>query len=174
MRSHSVDSVLGNRTRAVRISILIAALAILSACGGGGGGSPGPSAGGGATPETINGIAVPQIPDPAANRATVAGVDANGNGVRDDVDRLLATEFGQSTTTYQESLRYARTQQAALVTPTTSTIEENIALIRCVRDLQKLANFEKITLATLEGPMRRRAYATVFAGVLLSSRGCPP
>jgi hypothetical protein len=174
MRSHSVDSVLGNRTHALRLSTAIAALAILSACGGGGAsGSPGQSAGGGATTETINGIAVPPTPDPAANRATVAGVDSNGNGVRDDVDRLLATEFGQSPATHQDAVLYARTQQAALSTPTSETTEGHIALLRCVRDPQRLAELKKITVATLDVPIRRRAYASAFAGVVLSRRGCP-
>lgn len=40
--------------------------------------------------ETINGIEVPPEPDPALNNATLAGVDLNENGVRDDVERYIA------------------------------------------------------------------------------------
>lgn len=40
--------------------------------------------------EVINGITVPPEPAVAANNATVVGVDVNNNGVRDDVERLIA------------------------------------------------------------------------------------
>lgn len=40
--------------------------------------------------ETINGIVVPPEPSPELNNATLAGVDVNNNGVRDDVERILA------------------------------------------------------------------------------------
>lgn len=40
--------------------------------------------------EVINGITVPPEPAPAINNATVAGVDVNNNGVRDDVERFVA------------------------------------------------------------------------------------
>jgi hypothetical protein len=42
------------------------------------------------TSEIINGIAVPPEPDMTENNATLAGVDSNSNGVRDDVERLIA------------------------------------------------------------------------------------
>jgi Repeat of unknown function (DUF5648) len=41
--------------------------------------------------EIINGIVVPLEPDPVANNATLAGVDNNENGVRDDVERKIAS-----------------------------------------------------------------------------------
>ena len=40
--------------------------------------------------EVINGITVPPEPAPDINNATLAGVDVNNNGVRDDVERRLA------------------------------------------------------------------------------------
>jgi hypothetical protein len=40
--------------------------------------------------EVINGIVVPLEPDPVVNNATLAGVDSNANGVRDDVERKIA------------------------------------------------------------------------------------
>ena len=94
----------------------------LAACGGGGGGGTAipisPAGGGGTTtppvtqgPEptaensssfavtgketVINGIAVPPPPIDSAN-ASVAGVDTNANGVRDDVERIAATYFKDS------------------------------------------------------------------------------
>lgn len=44
--------------------------------------------------EVINGITVPPEPAPSINNATLAGVDVNGNGVRDDVDRAIAVLYG--------------------------------------------------------------------------------
>ncbi len=41
--------------------------------------------------EMINGILVPPEPSPELNNATLAGVDVNNNGVRDDVERKMAT-----------------------------------------------------------------------------------
>lgn len=40
--------------------------------------------------EVINGITVPPEPAPSINNATLAGVDSNRNGVRDDVERKIA------------------------------------------------------------------------------------
>ena len=40
--------------------------------------------------EVINGITVPPEPDRRTNRVTLAGVDSNRNGVRDDVERKIA------------------------------------------------------------------------------------
>ena len=146
---------------ALRAVAAVAFAGVVASCGGSG------------APEEINGISVPPVPDTTANLATIAGVDLNGNGIRDDVDRVLATEFGQSASAYQEASAYARTQQAALSNPTQATIEAHVALLRCVRDPQKLADLKKVTVANLDSPIRRRAYAQAFAGVVLSSAGCP-
>lgn len=59
---------------------------LLGACGGGSGGSTPPPT----TTETINGITVPLEPSAALRDASLAGVDSNANGVRDEVERLLA------------------------------------------------------------------------------------
>jgi hypothetical protein len=83
-----------------RLSI-IAVSAILASCGGGDNSTetateqaqaavPGAWTGRAPKVEVINGITVPPEPSLAANNATLAGVDANANGVRDDVDRKLA------------------------------------------------------------------------------------
>ena len=135
----------------------------LAACGGGAGSSG----------ETINGIAVPPVPDMTANQATVSGVDSNGNGIRDDVERMLASEFGNDGSMYREAVDYARTQQAALTAPTQATVEAHISMLRCVRDSQKLAQLKKVTVATLDAPIRKGAYARAFAGTVLSTSGCP-
>ena len=40
--------------------------------------------------EIINGIPVPPEPNKKVNNSTIAGIDVNNNGVRDDVERLVA------------------------------------------------------------------------------------
>jgi len=152
-------------TRCARLFACAASTLILAACGGGGSGAN--------TGETINGIAMPPAPDPATNKATLAGVDVNNNGVRDDVDRMLATEFGQNTSAYQAGVNYARTLQSALTAPTPAAVDAHVALIRCVRDDQRLDEFAKITAAMLDTSKRRGAYGDAFEGVVLSSKGCP-
>ena len=65
-------------------------------------------------PEIINGVALPPEPPPELNNATLAGFDTNGNGVRDDIDRLIATKFGgQPDAKYATA--FAREYQATLL-----------------------------------------------------------
>ena len=87
------------------------AACLLSACGGGASTPTTP-----ATPmEQINGIAVP--PDPGAQgKATLLGVDANGNGVRDDVERVLAEMTGTTPAAYQKGMLVAKLMQTAIAT----------------------------------------------------------
>lgn len=50
---------------------------------------------------------VPPDPGPE-NDATLAGVDANRNGVRDDVERYIAANFGESAVRVASLMQYAR------------------------------------------------------------------
>lgn len=75
------------------LALLVFSLFFLTSCGGGGGDSKTTTA---ANSEVINGIAVPPEPDPEKNNATVAGIDKNNNGVRDDVERKIAQDTGNS------------------------------------------------------------------------------
>jgi len=43
--------------------------------------------------ETINAHRLPPEPDPQENNATLAGIDSNNNGVRDDVERWIYHEY---------------------------------------------------------------------------------
>ena len=43
----------------------------------------------------IHGHILPPEPDPAINNATLLGVDSNGNGVRDDVERWIYTRYNE-------------------------------------------------------------------------------
>lgn len=122
--------------------------------------------------EKINGIAVPPQPDAATNQATVEGVDSDNNGIRDDIDRLIAQEFGTNPANYVEASNYARTQQAAITSPSPETITQHIDLLRCITDNQKLDDLKKISMATIDTGARRAAYGNTFAGAVISSEGC--
>ena len=67
-------------------------------------------------PEIMNGITVPPEPPPELNNLTLAGIDANQNGVRDDVERVIAKQFG-GTTDYPLVIAYAKQYQLRLTTP---------------------------------------------------------
>ena len=92
-------------------------VALLSACGAESSGSTASAA----TPlpvETFRGHVIP--PDPgAAATATVAGVDTNQNGIRDEVDRYIAQTYGADTTKFIAAQALAKAKQLLLITPTT-------------------------------------------------------
>lgn len=64
--------------------------------------------------EMINGIPVPPEPDPVINNATLAGVDSNNNGVRDDVERMIGAR-SSSFDQFTNMLTTARAYQVMLV-----------------------------------------------------------
>ena len=87
--------------------------AVLSACGGGNSPtqiSSSPRTNG----EMVNGVKVPSAP-PAQLNATVIGVDGNSDGVRDDVERVLAAQFGVEQNSRLIDL--ARAYQSFLASP---------------------------------------------------------
>ena len=92
--------------------------------------------------ETINGISVPPYPDPTINNATLAGVDLNGNGIRDDVERYLAKNT-DSKEDYDSLLPYARYFCQLSRFPTTGTIEDVAGVAKIVWSLN-ISDIEKI------------------------------
>lgn len=69
------------------------------------------------SPQIINGVPVPPEPPSELNNVTLAGFDTNANGVRDDIDRLIATNFGGQPDA-QYATAFAREYQATLIGPT--------------------------------------------------------
>ena len=63
--------------------------------------------------EVINGITVPPEPAPAINNATLAGVDVNNNGVRDDVERALAKSSSDAVI-YSKAFELAKAYNTAI------------------------------------------------------------
>ncbi|WP_373033122.1 Ig-like domain-containing protein [Sulfurovum sp.] len=66
-------------------------------------------------PEVINGHQLPPEPDPVVNDSTLLGIDANGNGVRDDVERHIIIRFSKEVefpkTKTAIALQYAKAYQ---------------------------------------------------------------
>lgn len=151
------------------LSLLLVSCLALASCGGGGGSST-------QTGEVINGISVPPEPDPTANNSTLAGIDSNGNGVRDDVERKIATDFGNNPTKYQDIFATTKAEQAILINPS----EENIAaykkVIACsvlynLYSSEEIRSIRTLNLKTIE---RSRAYNLALAGteILPSDEVC--
>lgn len=59
-------------------------------------------------------VALPDEPDAAVNRATLAGVDRNANGVRDDVERSIAAAHGLHSERAEALRRAAVTVQGVI------------------------------------------------------------
>lgn len=152
----------------IRLAVItVAASMLVSACGGSGSSNE-PIA-----KERINGVEVPPAPDAVANAATLKGVDVDGNGLRDDIDRQLATVFGTDAATHALAVRFSRTEQAALAAPSPAAIEAHVREVSCIRDRAILAELSKVTRSTLDTPQRARAYASAFAGAGATLGSCP-
>src|SRR5438477_8614885 len=97
--------------RFLLVALVLGVGALLVACGGGAGDSGGASSGS----NVINGIPVP--PDPGASgTVTVAGIDTDNNGIRDDIDRFIATKYGTNATSVKAARTAARAVQRVLIT----------------------------------------------------------
>ena len=59
---------------------------------------------------------MPPEPPPDLNNATLAGFDANGNGVRDDVERVVATK-AVSRDGFDQAMAVARRYQGYITLP---------------------------------------------------------
>jgi len=61
--------------------------------------------------DDVLGVNMPPVPDPALVDATVEGVDANENGIRDDVELAIFEKYPDSARTRAPMLQYARALQ---------------------------------------------------------------
>lgn len=113
------------------------------------------------TEKTINGIAVPPEPDPVVNNATLAGVDVNGNGVRDDVERFIAKEFGSVYSKITELTSFARKQQEMLTSGTQDAIFATDQMYVCGG--LRSEDTDKITSVLLNTAERNKVYRDIMA-----------
>jgi len=123
-------------------------------------------------PEVINGIAVPPEPPANLNNLTLAGFDANGNGVRDDIDRLIASRYGMDSARVTFTTSVARAMQAMFVSPTPETFAAYINTMRCVFDNTVLVDATVIERAMLSTGARKGIYGEVTAGSYIDREGC--
>jgi hypothetical protein len=69
------------------------------------------------TMEIINGISVPPEPDQNLNNSTLAGIDMNKNGVRDDIERKIA-KMVKSSIEFSSTMKYLKEYQRQITEPT--------------------------------------------------------
>lgn len=142
MSEQITTGIQNSRPSALTLIVIAVSTIILASCGGGGSDSTSsaesadstkqalavsgtattvPGGWAGRTPkmEVINGITVPPEPAPAINNATLAGVDVNANGVRDDVERNIAKGIIQLAD-FDSALKFARAYQTMISIPTPS------------------------------------------------------
>lgn len=62
----------------------------------------------------VNGTNLPPMPNQAENDATVAGIDKNNNGIRDDVELSIFKEYPNDSKVRAAELQYAMTEQMFL------------------------------------------------------------
>lgn len=151
-----------------RVLFLLVVVATSAACGGG---SNPPQDNVVIADEHINSIVVPPQPDATLNASSLAGVDSDSNGIRDDIDRLIATNFGVVQSDYSAAFNHAKTLQAALTTPSDATKLAHIVAVGCV-DPAVREQLKSITTATLDTATRQSAYGNAFAGVELTYEVC--
>ena len=140
----------------IAISIGLLSTILLASCGGGGSTDPNATAqsvddgtktiqavsGSTAVPgtwtgrapkmEVINGITVPPEPAPTINNATLAGVDVNNNGVRDDVERAVANN-STGPTDFANSLLYAKYYNELAIASTPTNREVALLKLKAFR-----------------------------------------
>lgn len=122
--------------------------------------------------DPLNGVPVPPTPDPVTNASTLAGVDSNGDGVRDDVERLIALKFGLQSKQLATAAHVGRTLQKLVVSPSSEALAQHDASLRCIRDrtfLESIVEIEELTLNTLP---RRKSYGNAVAGTVVRLEEC--
>ncbi len=124
-----------------------------------------------AVSEPINGIPVPPEPNSLTNQSTVKGVDSNANGVRDDIERLVAQAFGAVPTDYDAAFDVAKTLQDVLLNRNDLTTSAHLNLIACMPSVlrKRMPAVEHLTLNTEQ---RRGLYVRAFVGLELTEEGC--
>lgn len=81
--------------------------------------------------DVINGVTVPPEPAPAVNNATLAGVDVNSNGVRDDVERVVALHFAKADPIMRSSADSVARFAQSVLTGTGDKQRRDVFLMGC-------------------------------------------
>lgn len=115
-------------------------------------------------PETIKGIVVPPEPPKSLNDLTLAGIDQNKNGVRDDVERLIAREFGSVSSEFSEATAFSKSELAAIVSRSPDAVAAYGRAVDCA--ILPFERTDKMTYALLNTDARRNAYGLANAGAI--------
>lgn len=141
----------------IKLAGFLVVLTLVTACSGGGASTVSandPSGTGGAVtlpakitlesvPMILDPTQVPPAPDQAMNDSTVAGVDTNNNGIRDDVERWIAQTYPTSAKMRAAIAQMALNSQKELTTPNLSKDAayeiglEGMDAVKCSRSSSK-------------------------------------
>jgi hypothetical protein len=85
---------------------------------------------------------LPQEPDPTANNATLAGIDTNNDGIRDDVERAIYFKYKDSAKASAAAFQYAKELQMEFTKVYNSdtlvtVMEEESRGSLCISDVNK-------------------------------------
>jgi hypothetical protein len=106
-------------------------------------------------------------PDPgAAGKATLGGVDSNGDGVRDDLERYIALTYGGSPATVDALRRTAKAVQGAILdsASTNASIDHatdlarSVECLEAVRPADAIEVHERLVAQALDTEARGLAY----------------
>src|SRR3989344_3884166 len=117
------------------------------------------------TLEDVQGSNLPPVPDQAENDATVAGIDKNNNGVRDDVELAIFKKYPNSAKIRAAELQYASALQMELTKVTNTetwkaVAEEDGRAHLCI--LQTKADRKEIEFLVFNTQIRKDAQIKAF------------
>lgn len=112
----------------------------------------------------VTGENLPPIPDQAENDATVAGIDVNNNGIRDDVELAIFKKYN-NVQSRAAALQYAMSEQRYLThvfdTPTWKAVAEETGRAgRCLFDVE--VDWEEIVNLISNTSLRKEARTNAF------------
>ena len=101
----------------------------------------------------VNGEHLPPPPDPALADATIEGVDANKNGIRDDVELAIFEKYPNSARIRSAELQYAKALQTEFTTAFNSEtlvniIEEEGRGYLCIANDARIKEVEDLVVNT--------------------------
>lgn len=108
------------------------------------------------TMSDVLGTKLPPEPTAEAARATVQGIDANGNGIRDDVELAIFKEYPNSAKTRAVLLQYALALQLEMVQEIVNTetviavAQEKSRAAVCISDVVSKSDIQKFIDTTRE------------------------
>ena len=114
--------------------------------------------------------ALPPEPNKAENDATLAGIDTNQNGIRDDVERAIYFKYQESAQHAAPAFQYAKALQMEFThvynSPTlVAVMQEEDRASLCMLDLKKDEEIEKLVFNT---DIRRQRQEEIYKKYMTS------